>query len=673
MPANVIRVKDTTKALGDLARWYRSRFDIPVIGITGSCGKTTVKEMLRVVLGEDVVASPASYNNDIGVPLTLLQMDRSTRACVVEIGTNAPGEVEYLTGIARPTVGVLTNVEAAHLEGLGTVRGVMEEKAALLRGLPADGVAIVNADNYYCREVMEDVDCHLVTFGTWEDADVYGVEPFATGNGVGFYLYDRMRFEIPALGAHNVANALAAVATGLWLNLSPDAVCNALGRYEAPPMRMSREVVGDVVLVNDAYNANPRSMEAAIRELASRPSEGRRIAVLGDMLELGDEQPGAPRGARTQGRERRTRLPVGGRPPRRGRRARGAAARDRGGERRLARVDRGGARGSALRAATRRHLVLQGLAGARAGADRRARAPDRARDERSVLGRTPRRTARLTPRAPPRDRMLYHLFHPLQKVVSGFRLFDYITFRATWAAVLAFLVATVVGPGIVASLKRRKVAGYVATGSGAVDADRRSKADVPTMGGVILLVGVALSGLPLRAPGHAVHLDRPAVVPRLRRAGCRGRRAEAAEPRLAGHGERHKLGGQVAIAFLAITRALRAGQRRGRQRLAARTAPEGESLRRAGSSTHVVEPGDTWASIAGQTFGDASRGSRVARYNGQVGRNGESPEPVPGREIRLPPPWPDPADHHRADLQVPVREVASASTWGCCSSRWGSS
>ena len=288
MPANVIRVKDTTRALGDLARWYRSRFDIPVIGITGSCGKTTVKEMLRVVLGEDVVASPASYNNDIGVPLTLLQMEASTRACVVEIGTNSRGEVEYLTGIARPTVGVLTNVEAAHLEGLGTVRGVMEEKAALLRGLPADGVAIVNADNYYCREVMEDVDCHLVTFGTWEDADVYGVEPFATSGGVGFYLYDRMRFEIPALGAHNVANALAAVATGLWLNLSPDAVCDALARYEAPPMRMSREVVGDVVLVNDAYNANPRSMEAAIRELASRPSEGRRVAVLGDMLELGE-------------------------------------------------------------------------------------------------------------------------------------------------------------------------------------------------------------------------------------------------------------------------------------------------------------------------------------------------------------------------------------------------
>jgi len=146
IPPNGIVVQDTVKALGDLARWHRSRFDVPVIGITGSCGKTTVKEMTKLVLGDDVVASHASYNNDIGVPLTLLQMNARTRACVVELGTNAPGEIAYLTGIARPTVGVLLNVEEAHLEGLGTVRGVMREKAALLKLLPEDGVAIVNAD-----------------------------------------------------------------------------------------------------------------------------------------------------------------------------------------------------------------------------------------------------------------------------------------------------------------------------------------------------------------------------------------------------------------------------------------------------------------------------------------------------------------------------------------------
>ncbi len=287
--ANTIVVDDTTKALGDLARWHRTRFDVPVIGITGSCGKTTVKEMVRLILGEDVVASPASYNNAIGVPLTLLQMDGTTRACVVEIGTNAPGEIEYLTGIARPTVGVLTNVEEAHLEGLGTVRGVMKEKAALLKGLPEDGAAIINADNYYCREIMEQVESHVVTFGTWEDADVYGIDAQATPEGVGFYLYGRMPFEIPAYGLHNVANALAAVAVALWLDQDPMAVRAALARYAAPPMRMSREQVGDVVLINDAYNANPRSMDEAIRELRLRDCGGRRVAVLGEMLELGEE------------------------------------------------------------------------------------------------------------------------------------------------------------------------------------------------------------------------------------------------------------------------------------------------------------------------------------------------------------------------------------------------
>lgn len=289
MPTHAIVVRDTVKALGDLARWHRSRFDVPVIGITGSCGKTTVKEMARLVLGEDVVASAASFNNEIGVPLTLLRMDRRTRACIVEIGTNAPGEIAALTAIARPTVGVLTNVEEAHLEGLGTVRGVMREKAALLEGLPRNGAAIVNADNYWCREIMEGLRTHVISFGTWEDADVFGVDPQPTDDGFSFWLYGKLPFEVPALGMHNVSNALAAVALGLWLGRDPMAVRDGLARYVSPAMRMSREAVGSVTLINDAYNANPGSMDAAIRELALRPCQGRRVAVLGEMLELGEE------------------------------------------------------------------------------------------------------------------------------------------------------------------------------------------------------------------------------------------------------------------------------------------------------------------------------------------------------------------------------------------------
>jgi UDP-N-acetylmuramoyl-tripeptide--D-alanyl-D-alanine ligase len=289
VPGNVIRVRDTTAALGDIARFHRSRFDVPVVGVTGSCGKTTTKEMLRLVLGDPVVASPASFNNHVGVPLTLLQMDRTTEACIVEIGTNAPGEIAALASIARPTVGVVTNVEEAHLEGLGTVRGVMREKSALLRALPKDGAAIVNADNYYCREMTEQAPGYLVTYGTWEDADVFGTSPRVTANGIAFDLYGRMPFEVPAIGIHNVHNALAAIAVGLWLGRDPQAIRAAFARYKAPDMRMSRVEVGDVTLINDAYNANPRSMEAAVVELAARPASGRRVAVVGDMLELGEQ------------------------------------------------------------------------------------------------------------------------------------------------------------------------------------------------------------------------------------------------------------------------------------------------------------------------------------------------------------------------------------------------
>lgn len=248
--------------------------------------------------------------------------------------------------------------------------------------------------------------------------------------------------------------------------------------------------------------------------------------------------------------------------------------------------------------------------------------------------------------------MLYHLFHPLQEIVSGFRLFDYITFRATWAAVLAFLVATVVGPGIVASLKRRKVAGYVATGSGVVDAERKRKAEVPTMGGVILLVGVALSGFLF------ARLDTPytwIVLVSFLAFGALGAADDAKklrDPKSQGMQPRHKLFGQVTIAFLTITALYALGNTedgtpwlRGPEM---KPSPYGQWVKR-----HVVEPGDTWATIAEQRYGDQSRGGQIARYNGRVGRTGEAPAPLAGREIRLPPPWPDPSDHHRADLQVP--------------------
>jgi phospho-N-acetylmuramoyl-pentapeptide-transferase len=251
--------------------------------------------------------------------------------------------------------------------------------------------------------------------------------------------------------------------------------------------------------------------------------------------------------------------------------------------------------------------------------------------------------------------MLYHLFHPLQQTVSGFRLFDYITFRAAWAAILAFLVATVVGPGILASLKRRKVAGYVATGSGPVDEERARKAAVPTMGGVILLIGVALSGFLFARLDVAYTWIVLLSFLAFGVLGALDDWKKLKDPKSTGLRERHKLLGQLAIAFVTITTLYALGN-----------AQDGTSWTRGPSMKpspyagwtprHVVEPGDTWASLAKHYYDNEDndeRARQIARYNGRFARSGMPPEPLAGREIRLPPPWPDPDDHHRADLQVP--------------------
>ena len=268
VPSTVIRVTDTTKALGDLARWHRSRFDVPVVGVTGSCGKTTTKEMLRLVLGRNVVASPASFNNEIGVPLTLLQMDRHGGRRRRD-GRTRRARSRDLAGIAPPTVGVVTNVEEAHLEGwAASRRDGGEERPA--RALP-DGAAIVNADNYWCRERWRPSrpPHHLRHLGGQRHlrARARVRPPTASPSTSTARCSSRSR-----RWAHNVPNALAAIATGLWLG-SARRRADALTGYRAPPMRGARGR-GEVVLVNDAYNANPR--DGGRRERArQRPARGR--------------------------------------------------------------------------------------------------------------------------------------------------------------------------------------------------------------------------------------------------------------------------------------------------------------------------------------------------------------------------------------------------------------
>jgi len=282
----VVLVEDARRALGALAAGYRRSLDLKVVGITGSNGKTTTKEMLRLILGARAVVSPASFNNDLGVPLTLLQANRTHRFCVCEIGTNAPGEVAALAAIARPDAGIVLNVGESHLRGLGSLDGVAEEKAALVDALPADGCAILNWDDEVTRAMMARAPCLALTFGTWPDADVFASDVRAGGFSLGFKLLGKRRVTLDAIGVYNVHNALAAASAAMWLGEHACAVADRLERFRPAPMRMAVERVGGVRLVNDAYNANPRSVEAALSEIGCRDA-GRRIAVLGDMRELG--------------------------------------------------------------------------------------------------------------------------------------------------------------------------------------------------------------------------------------------------------------------------------------------------------------------------------------------------------------------------------------------------
>ncbi len=284
----VVLVPDARKGLGDLASGYRGSLDLTVVGITGSCGKTTTKEMLALLLGSRAVASPQSFNNDLGVPLTLLSAGRNHSFCICEMGTNGPGEIAALARIARPQVGVVLNVGTSHLERLGDVDGVAREKRALVEALPSDGCAVINWDDERTRTMIEAAPCPVLSFGTWPNADVFADDIRTSGYSLAFRFLHRKRVTMRLIGVHNVHNALAAATAALRLGQHPWDICERLKQYRPAPGRMAIEEIGRIRLINDAYNANPRSMAAALSEMSYRGG-GRRIAVLGDMLELGEE------------------------------------------------------------------------------------------------------------------------------------------------------------------------------------------------------------------------------------------------------------------------------------------------------------------------------------------------------------------------------------------------
>lgn len=302
----VIAVRDTLAALGELARVWRARFRVPVVAITGSCGKTTTKEMAAAVLAGRfrVLKNRLNLNNLIGMPLTLLGLTDTHEAAVVELGMNAFGEIRRLTQIAAPTVGVLTNVHAAHTEGVGDVAGVARAKGELITALPDGARLIYNADDPWLARSAQNFRGDRLGFGLSDAAHLKAVGRQPRGiHGQEAELHYQGRswpLTLPAAGLHMLYNALAATAVGLCLGLAPPETAAALSNFQAVHRRSQVFTLpSGVNLLNDCYNANPGSMAMALSTLMELKDRGKCAAALGDMLELG---PGAPQEHRELGR-----------------------------------------------------------------------------------------------------------------------------------------------------------------------------------------------------------------------------------------------------------------------------------------------------------------------------------------------------------------------------------
>ncbi len=292
-----IVVTDTLKALGDLARFHRQRFDIPVVAVTGSYGKTSTRALIHAALsaGGETLTSQANFNNEIGLPMTLFQLDKDHKFAVLEMGMRGLGQIDYLAKIALPTVGVITNIGPQHIELLGSLENIAHAKAELIENLPADGLAVLPANSQFLPMLKGKAPCRVVTFGLARDAD-YRVENVRNNpedeGGISFDL----RFDsfvhrgiwLPVIGAHNAINAAAALAVSHQLGIDIAQAQWRLEEADLPGARMRVIKTEQLTIIDDCYNAGPDSMRAALETLRDFPSDGRRVAVLGAMRELGE-------------------------------------------------------------------------------------------------------------------------------------------------------------------------------------------------------------------------------------------------------------------------------------------------------------------------------------------------------------------------------------------------
>ena len=295
---SVLKVSDTVKALGDFAREYRQRMDFKVVAITGSAGKTTTRQIAYHVLSQRfrVRQAPKNFNNNIGLPLTLLAADPEDEIVIAEIGSNHPGEIAYLTGIASPDVAVVTNVYPAHLEGFRDLQTIRQEKLSICEALQPDGILIINADvvkwldDNQLNYQLPVTNHQIITFGKSDAADIQARNITPTGFGSSFTI-DGSRVYLPLPGQGNVENALAAWAVCSRFGLTIDDFAEAVKTLPTIPMRAEFLQIGTLTVLNDCYNANPASMKNALDILANiGSSQNRRLVfVCGDMAELGKQ------------------------------------------------------------------------------------------------------------------------------------------------------------------------------------------------------------------------------------------------------------------------------------------------------------------------------------------------------------------------------------------------
>lgn len=288
-----IQVNDTLRALQTLAGWYRRQFNIELIGVTGSVGKTSTKEMIAAALskGFDVMKTQGNKNSQIGMPMTMFDIEVHNNAAVIEMGMSEFGEMDRLCDIARPNIAVMTNIGKAHIENLKTQQNIMSEKLKITKHFDKNGILFLNGDDMLLKTLHNKQQFKTVTFGLTPDCDYYAddicTEDFTTTftahrNG------ESTKFTIPALGTHNVSNALVAVAVAEALRLDEHTIRKGLMTYKNAPMRQQIHHMTDYILIDDSYNASPEATKVSLDVMKS-VAKGKTIAVLADMLELGDE------------------------------------------------------------------------------------------------------------------------------------------------------------------------------------------------------------------------------------------------------------------------------------------------------------------------------------------------------------------------------------------------